>query len=40
MSAEPAHPAPGVPRALEPANLPNRPLMADQVSALIPKIIG
>lgn len=40
MSPEPAHPAAGVPTALEPADLPYRGLTADQVFALIPKIIG
>lgn len=35
----PAHPAPGVPEALEPEDIPDGPLTADKVKALIPKII-
>ena len=33
------HPAPGVPAAPEPADIPDGPLTADKVKPLIPKII-
>jgi hypothetical protein len=36
---QPAHPAPGVPAAPEPDNIPDGPLTADKVKPLIPKII-
>ena len=35
-----AHPAPGVPVALEPDDLPNRPLTVDRLMALLAKRIG
>ena len=33
------HPAPGVPTAPEPDDIPDGPLTADKVKALIPKIV-
>lgn len=37
---QPAHPAPGTPIAVDPRELPNHAMRADEVTALEPKEIG